>query len=244
MKALLALVLFTCSVSASVGYIQDFNYQLTDIANHKVSKEGLFANMLRRGVDLENSICSNKAHVWAYEFKRRHKIRAGKIFVFFGGSVWANERKGWMYHVAPYIVENSQEWVMEASYPEVTKPLSVEDWLENETDARVKAHQCIEIFADDTDLTAYFYQRYNLPERRENKPGAICYYRKVPGHYWFPTSIAYHDLKKDAAGRSIDYAPKGFDKDDVLHACVEIMTSKFSRFLGGGRKECKKLLNL
>src|SRR5690606_36907915 len=153
-------------------------------------------------------------------------------------------RKGWMYHVAPYILENNQEYVMEASYPgEVLKPLTIEEWIESETDGKVKGKDCLEITAKDTDLTEYFYARYNLPERRENgRPSARCYYRKVPGYYWFPTSIAMHDLKKDDEGETIDFAPKQFFKEDVLHACVEITTRRFGRALGAGRRQCKEYL--
>jgi len=242
MKAFLALALLSFQVFASdSGLIKDFNYQLTDIAQRNLSKEELFSSMLRNGVDLEHAICANKAHVWGFDFENRYQIKTGKIFMFFGASIWENASQGWMYHVAPYIVENGQEWVMEASYPsEVSEPLSVNAWLENETDGRIKASQCREIFAADTDLTQYFYERYNLPETRNGKPGAVCYFRKVPGHYWYPTSIAYHDLKKDEDGNEIDYDPKSFDTDDVYSACVEIMTSKIGRFFGGGKGHCKR----
>jgi hypothetical protein len=240
------LALLTSSVlAAGPGHIADFNYQLTDIAQKGLTKEHLFSSMMRNNVDLEHSICSNKAHVWAYEFSRRYNVEVGKIFMFFGSSVWENESKGWMYHVAPYVVENGQEYVMEASYPsDVTAPLTVNEWLENETDGRIKAHNCKEIFASDKDLTQYFYERYNLPEIRSNGKGAVCYFRKVPEYYWYPASIALHDLKKDIDGNEIEFNPTDFDQDDVLEACVEITSSKLGLLFGNGRKNCKRLLGL
>ena len=53
MKALtVALSFFACSVFASeVGFIRDFNYQLTDLAHRNLNKEDLFARMLRKNVD-------------------------------------------------------------------------------------------------------------------------------------------------------------------------------------------------
>jgi hypothetical protein len=243
--ALTLAIMSWLSLANSTGYIDDFNYQLTDINDKNLKKEVLFKQLLRDNVDLKDAICANKAHVWGFQIERKYDIRTGKIFVFFGRSAWKKEKKGWMYHVAPYVVENNKEWVLEASYPnEITRPLKVTEWLENETDGRIKASQCIEISAADSDLTEYFYERYNLPEKRKLRRGAVCYFRKVPGYYWFPASIAYHDLKKDEKGQTVSYNPNKFDKDDVLKACIEILDSKIGRLFGGNKKECKKLLGL
>ena len=151
-----------------------------------------------------------------------------------------------MYHVAPYIIENGTEYVMETSYPlELKAPVTVEEWMENETYNRIKATDCLEITAADTDLTEYFYARQNLPEKRgAGKQGARCYFRKVPGHYWFPTSIAIHDLKRDEDGKKVEFDPKAFDLDDVLEACIETASGKIGRFFGGGKAKCKTHLNL
>lgn len=230
----------------AAGYIADFDYQLTDISTKGLKKETLFDQMERSMLDLENSICANRAHLWGYDLFKQGKLNTGKIFIFFGASIWnKNDKHGYMYHVAPYIVENGNEYVMEASYPDVTKPLTVDEWIENETYNRVKGSDCLEITAADTDLTAYFYERHTLPEKRANgKPGARCYIRKVPGHYWFPTSIALHDLKKNEEGKPVEYDPKAFDVEDVLEACVEAASSKVGRFFGGGKAKCKKHLKL
>lgn len=246
MKTLISSILLCFAFGASAqGYIKDFNYQLTDIASKGLKKESLFENMEREMLDLENSICANRAHLWAYDFSRQAGIKTGKIFIFFGSSIWKKEDKhGYMYHVAPYIIENGHEYVMEASYGDLTRPLTVDEWIENETYNRVKGSDCLEINATDTDLTEYFYQRHTLPEKRLGKPGARCYIRKVPGHYWFPTSIALHDLKKDEAGKKVDYNPQGFDPDDVFDACVEAASSKVGRVFGGGKSKCKKHLKL
>ncbi len=232
------------SLMANPGHISDFNYQLTDIAEKGLKKEVLFARMERGMMNLEDAICANKAHVWAYDFSRFYGINTGKIFLFFGGSIWTEDKKGWMYHVAPYIVENGQEWVMEASYGDITRPLNIDEWVANETYDRVRGTECVEIFADDKDMTQYFYERFNLPENRgPGKKSARCYIRKVPGYYWFPTSIAYHDLKKDEDGNKFDYDPKGFDLDDVMAACEEAVSSKLGRFFGGNKGKCKKYFN-
>jgi hypothetical protein len=244
MKTFIVFSLLSFSVFAQTGYIKDFNYQLTDIAQKGLKKEDLFPKMTRNGVDLENSICANRAHLWAYDFYRWYGINTGKIFIFFGSSIWEGDDQGWMYHVAPYIVENGKEYVMEASYDDVPKPLTVNEWISNETYERVS--DCVEITAADTDLTEYFYARYNLPEVRANgRTSGRCYIRKVPGHYWFPTSIAYHDLRRDEDGGEVEFDPKGFDIDDVFDACVDAFSSRLGRWMGGdARAKCKKYLGI
>jgi hypothetical protein len=66
----------------------------------------------------------------------------------------------------------------------------------------------------------------------------------VPGYYWFPASIAYHELKKDDEGNKVEFNPTKFDVNEVFEACVEAASSKVGRVLGGGRAFCKKHLKL
>lgn len=248
MKSFILAISISSTLSAfASGYIKDFDYQLTDIASKGLRKEVLFDRMERGMLDLEKSICANRAHLWGFDLFRNYHINTGKIFIFFGSSIWKKEDKhGYMYHVAPYIVENGNEYVMEASYPsEVSRPLTVEEWIENETYNRVKGSECVEITSADTDLTEYFYERHTLPERREmGKTGARCYIRKVPGYYWFPASIAYHDLKKNEKGEKVEFNPSRFEIEDVLEACIEAASTKIGRFFGGGRAKCKSHLKL
>lgn len=221
-----------------VGYLKDYKYQVTDISTMKLNRKEMFNGMVKDWLDLEDSICANRAHLWGYDLTRFYGINTGKIFIFFGASIWRNDKKGWMYHVAPYIVDDGKEYVMEASYPENTEPVTVEDWIEGETYNRVKGSDCVEITAQDTDLTAYFYERFNLPEYRERTgKTAPCYIRKVPGHFWYPAGIAYHDLKKDEKGREIEYNPTSFEVDDVMDACKEAASSKLFNSKKGN---CKK----
>ena len=229
----------------SAGYIKDFDYQLTDISSLGLNKETLFDRMERSMLNLEKSICANRAHLWGWDLSRGGQVNTGKIFIFFGKSIWDKDSHGYMYHVAPYILENGSEFVMEATYNDIKKPLTVHEWIENETYNRVKGSDCVEISAEDTDLTAYFYDRKTLPEKRgAGKISAPCYIRKVPGHYWFPASIAFHDLKKNALGMKVDYNPKAFDKDDVYQACIEAVAPKMGRFLGNGQAKCKAYLKM
>lgn len=240
---MLAVLMLTGSLFASdPTYLPEFKTHLTDVATKNVKKEVMFSSMLR-SIDLEHSICANRAHLWAYDFFRHYGVMSGKIFIFFGKSIWQDDKESWMYHVAPYIIENGKEFVMEASYGDVTRPLTVSEWIENETYNRVRGDECVVLSSQDTDMTEYFYERASLPETRENgKASARCYIRKVPGFYWFPTSIALHELGRDEDGRKVEYNPTSFDVDDVFSACVEVASSKFGRLFGGGKAKCRKHL--
>ena len=51
--------------------LSDFNnWKLTDIATKGYKKEALFSKMNRDLIKVGVSICSNRALVWAYDFKR------------------------------------------------------------------------------------------------------------------------------------------------------------------------------
>lgn len=120
-------VLCSLTPAFGAGYLKDFDYQLTDIASKGLTKEKLFAKTQTSFMDLEHSICANRAHVWGYDlFRFNNKINTGKIFIFFGSSIWTDDKHGYMYHVAPYIIENGNEFVMESSYPsELKAPVTV-----------------------------------------------------------------------------------------------------------------------
>jgi hypothetical protein len=223
--------------------IPEYNYKLTDISLKGLDRQKLFNKMQRSMINLHDSICANRAHLWAYDFKRFYGIDTGKVFIFFTRELWSKEETGYMYHVAPYIADNGQEFVMEASYDDLTRPLTVSEWIENETSGKVKGSECINLSKSDTDLTEYFYDRYNLPSRRSNgKKGARCYIKKVPGYYWFPASIAFHELGLDEEGAPVQFDPKAFDLDDVFAACKDAVSGKMGSLFSGAKQQCRQYL--
>ena len=58
------------------------NWKMTDVSLKGYKKEVLFSKMNRKIVKPGASICSNRALVWAYDFKRNQNIDAGKLFLF------------------------------------------------------------------------------------------------------------------------------------------------------------------
>lgn len=208
--------------SLSDGAMPYYHYQLTDIAKVGLTSKQLFSEVRNDWMELKHSVCSNRAHIWGYDMYRHHNINVGRIFIFFTADVWKGEKKGYMYHAGTYVIENGQEWVLERSYNEVFRPLTIVEWMDNEMEGKAPASQCIEITEKDTDLTEYFYERYNLPRKREGgKPSAPCYFRKVPGYLPYPASVAEIDFKKDADGKPSTYNPTDFDFNEVMTACID-----------------------
>jgi hypothetical protein len=239
---LFSLVLLFIVALARATTVPEYNFELTDVSSKGLSRQVMFNKMKRDTINLEDSICANRAHLWAYDFKRFFNVDSGKIFIFFTKELWSKKETGYMYHVAPYMADQGLEYVMEASY-DLKRPLTVAEWVENETDGKVSEKDCLYLTKDDTDLTEYFYERYNLPLKRENgKKGAKCYLKKVPGYYWFPASIAYHELKMDGDGVSTSFNPKDYEIEDVMHACKDSMSGKFGSLFSGASAKCREYL--
>lgn len=209
--------------------IPGYHYSVTDIKSKGLTSEKLFSTLSTSWMDLEHSICANRAQVWSYDLKRKYGINTGTVFVFFGKKVWKGRRHKYWYHAGTYVVEDGQELVLEGSYPkEVFKPLTLIEWMDNEMEGVVDASRCVEIKKDeDRDLTEQFYFHAFLPNVRKNgKPAYDCYYRKVPGYIAYPETVAELELGVDEDGNKTDYSLKGYDKPTLLNACVDAFAGR------------------
>lgn len=221
--------------------IEGYDYSVTDIKAKGLTAQGIYNSMSTNWMDLEHSVCSNRAHVWGFDLKRKYGINPGTIFIFFGEKVWEGQKHKYWYHAGTYVVEDGKELVLEQSYPsELSKPLSVVEWMDNEMEGRVDASKCIEIKKDvDQDLTAQFYFKGFLPNKRTNgKPAFDCYFRKVPGYVAYPETTAELEFGKDEFGKPIDYTLSAFDKDTVYGACVDAYAGRGFMKKGAARSFC------
>jgi len=224
--------------------ISGYHYAVTDIKSKGLTSQQLFDSVSFSWMDLEHSVCANRAHIWSYDLHRKYGINTGTIFVFFGAKVWENQKHSYWYHAGTYVVENGKELVLERSYPDVFKPLSVVEWMDNEMEGRVPASGCIEIKKDeDVDLTSRFYYHGFLPNVRDNgKPAFDCYYRKVPGFYPYPETVAEMELGVDVNGNKIDYDLENYNQDTLYSACVDAFSGgKFFK-KGDARDFCNAYL--
>ncbi len=233
------LILTTCmSFSASAYKLPDYNnWELTDLANKNISKEELFKNMDRDFIKVGQSICSNRAHMWTFDFKRQYDIDAAKIFLFYTKKTGEVGRKTWWYHVAPVINENNNLFVIDAGFYAIQKPLSTKEWLHS----FIGSNKCKEIMAGEDELIERMFSGAVFPETTSY--GTYdCYYKITPAGYWTPASVATNLLGRNYSGVPTHYVRDEIDSDEVYAACTEAVTNPIGRILGSGKKKCKKYL--
>lgn len=186
MLVTLALSLTTSAFAQNLSLPDYKNYELTDIAAKGLKKEALFSKMNRDLMKLGASICSNRALVWTFDFKRFHNIDTGKIFLFYTKKTGEVGQKTWWYHVAPIINENGVIYAMDAGFPgDIRGPLAPKDWLKRFTGST----NCKEIKASETDLVERMFDGYTFPETTSYGK-YDCYYKYTPAGYWTPSSVA------------------------------------------------------
>ena len=237
---LLFFYLLSLSASAQDLYLNDYNYTLTDVARKGLTKEQIFKSMERNFVKLGSSICSNRAHVWAWDFEREFQITSAKIFLFYSEKTGESGRKEWWYHVAPMINEAGELWVVDAGFPStVRSPLTKEQWFQR----FVSSTNCKELTNDDTDLVEYIFTQRRFPNR--TRAGAFdCYYRITSAPYWVPRTVAQEILGRDSSGRSGNFERSKIQTGELMQACVEASTTPIGGIFTNRRKRCLEYLGL
>ncbi|HXH31404.1 MAG TPA: protein-glutamine glutaminase family protein [Bacteriovoracaceae bacterium] len=232
-------VLFSFSAFAQTITLKDYDYPVTDIASKNLSTEGLFSSMNRSFIDVGSSICSNRALMWANDFKRNYGLNTAKIFVFFTSINGRSANKSWWYHVSPMVNDRGNMVVMDAGFSDMIEgPLSIGDWLVEFTGTS----NCKEIKADETDLIEKMYRTMQFPIRTSYGSND-CYYRIAPAGNWTPESVAKQILGKDASGTPVRYERNEIDQEELFTACLESTSSSLGRFFGNGKKKCKKYIS-
>jgi len=117
-------------------------YKATNVAKENVSE---LWNLLKKS-SIKSSICSNRAMVWNYEMKQQYDVDSKKIFIHYtniyqligyneGRHISKAERyfrtklpgsKIWVYHVAPSIVVDGQDIVLDKQYRD--GPVTALEW--------------------------------------------------------------------------------------------------------------------
>lgn len=240
MKFIFTLIVLTLSTLTFAQEINlsEYNWKMTDIAKKGFTKESLFTKMDRKEIKLGSSICSNRALLWAHDFKRFYDIDSAKIFLFYTKMTGEIGRKTWWYHVAPVVNEKGNLWVLDAGFPSKIKgPKVSTEWLH----AFSGSTNCKEIKAGENDLIERMFRMATFPERTAY--GTYdCYYRIVPGPFWTPASVAKNLLGVNERGQPVRFERDEFDKEELYQACVEATASKIGRALGTSVERCKKLV--
>lgn len=240
MKFIMSILLLTSfSAFAQKITLEDFKYPVEDIKDQGLTKESLYQSMNRTLVRYQDSVCSNRAQMWAFDFERKHHVTSPKIFLFFtaknshtGGRITGIN---WWYHVSPTVNEGGELFVMDAGFPNKIKtPLTVKDWLANFTG---KDQVCKQIMPGEDDLIEMIYKEQAFPQT--TKYGKYdCYYKITPAGYYVPGQVAKHILGKDESGRPVRLDRDEINKDEVFEACLEASTTPMGYMWGNGYSKC------
>lgn len=237
------LLLSSFSAFAQTITLEDFRYPVEDIKSQGLTKESLYKSMNRSLVRHKDSICSNRAHMWAFDFERKHHVTSPKVFLFFTpknsrtGGWWTGVN--WWYHVSPMVNEGGQFYVMDAGFPDrVRSPLLLKDWLKEFTG---QDSVCKEIKAGEDDLVELIWDQSSFPQTtRYGKYD--CYYKITPAGYWIPGQVAKHILGKDENGRPVRLERDQIDRDEVYQACLEASTSPLGYATRSGHSKCQRYM--
>lgn len=243
MKLVLAGLILTFStlIFAQDVVMSDFkDWKLTDVATQGHSKEKLFSSMNREFIKLGGSICSNRALIWSFDFKRHKNVDAGKLFLFYTKKTGEIGKKTWWYHVTPIINEKGVVYAMDAGFPSsIRGPVTTKEWLKKFSGST----NCKEIKSHETELITRMFDGYVFPETTSYGTHD-CYFKYAPAGYWTPASVAMGLLGKNSDGKPIHYVRDEINTDEVYSACVEAVTSSLGRVFGGGKKRCKEYVGI
>lgn len=240
LKTILYFVLFLSNSAMATDYqLEEYNWKLTDISSKKISKESLFLKMDRNFIKTSHSICSNRALMWAYDFKRDFNFNTAKIFMFYTKKARSVLRRTWWYHVAPVVNENGKMWVLDAGFPGFIRgPQNKEEWLYSFSQSK----NCKEIKSNETELVELIFSRRIFPT--ETSYGNFnCYYRIVPHTFWTPEIVAENILGRDSEGQTVRTERDQIKKNELYQACIEATTKKLEYAVGINKKKCEDYIN-
>lgn len=134
----------------------------------------LFSNMLNDG-DKSRSECFKRAHMWSFDMWSKLNINSNKMFMFYTSRYVQLEDFKWWFHVAPSVVVNGVDMVMDGTFME--KPVSVREWQN--------------FFMKSEKIKCPMIEKYNQYE--DHQWEKLCYLMKVPMYYLSPLDIENRD---------------------------------------------------
>lgn len=233
-------LLLPLAAAAQDIFLPDYNTHLTDVESVGLTKERVFRQLDRNVVDVFESVCSNRAHVWTYQLAKQRSITAGKIFVFYTDRSGMAREENWWYHVAPVISAKGEFVVVDGGLPGVINgPLSMQGWFKK----IVNYTDCRELTAADEDLIPNMFTMSRMP-KQSLQGVSDCYYRITSAPYWTPKTIALNLLGRDETGAPISFERDDFVEGEVLAACLEVTTRGLNPGTERKIKRCRKFLGL
>lgn len=118
--------------------------------------------------------CFSKAHVWAYEASKKHKLESMKLFLFFTNKYIRKYNYKWWFHVAPMTYVKGNKRVLDRRY--MTGPRMLKSW----TDHFIKSKKSCPIVSE--------YRDYEDNQQRRD-----CYLLPTSMYYVSPKDIINKD---------------------------------------------------
>ncbi len=136
----------------------------------------LFTTLLNDG-DRSRSQCFKRAHMWSFDMWSKLNINSQKMFIFYTQRYVQLEDFKWWFHVAPSVVVNGVDMVMDGTFME--KPMTVRAWQN--------------FFMKSEKIRCPMIENYN--QYADNQWQKLCYTLKVPMYYLSPLDIENRDNK-------------------------------------------------
>lgn len=123
---------------------------------------------------LKTSESFNRAHIWAYEGWRAHKLYSMKAFLFFSHRYIRKERPKIWFYVSPYVLHDqsgtTQEQILDQHLAD--KPMDFQTW--SNRFMKNKAH-------------CQFIKNYSVYYKKESS--ADCFVMKTSMYFWHPQEL-------------------------------------------------------
>ncbi len=154
-------------------YNQLRQFAPTDLQGYDDAKK-IFDDMLNDG-DKSRSECFKRAHMWSFDMWSKLGVSSEKIFIFYTQRYQILEEEKWWFHVAPMVTAGGVEYVLDGTFLE--RPVTIKNWLTH--------------FIKTDKITCPEISRYQQFE--EGHWTRLCYYMRVPMHYFSPLNIENRD---------------------------------------------------
>ena len=141
------------------------------------------------------SQCYQRAHLWSLEMRQMTNAKTGKVFLFFTDRYIREHNFGWWFHVAPLVLINDAEWVVDPYF--FDHPVDLQTW----TNHFMPSHPVCKIAKSYVDYENGINEEY-------------CFLRKLPMYYYTPSTIEERDKRNVLISDWLD--------DDVIGAYQSI----------------------
>jgi hypothetical protein len=217
------------------GYLPEFDYQVTNFNSIEEAKAAMNSETTQTSA---NSICANRAAVWSYNMNRTMNVNVGKMFIFFTENSKTDEDSGeWAFHVAPYVLVNGQEYVLDMGFGVFKKlPVTIDTWSQHFSaggDCQVldPVHNPDDLALEKNDVNADWMTPLTggkyPPRQYPPTNGHNCYLRKMPMYYSFPIEVYGVDLFLAGQAEYKDYLRSSFDPQSMIASCRQATTVFF-----------------